>query len=246
MTILGKGLTGIAISIAVVLLAPAATAEQKSRRPIIDNEGYAYLGGGPFGAPSGPGFGASHGPFNFFQPQGPRLRGQTNAQPVGGNETETIGLGRTHTVRSGSAGAGGRVTVRGWDPGTKKQTTGAASGDPDQPFMTGRLPNSTQPVGGNETETIGLGRTHTVRSGRTGTTGKVTVRGWDPGSKKQTTGAASGDPDRPVILGSPPNPAYQGARSSAWFRVQQPHTTGSAFPSGGFGVPSRFNAPGRR
>ena len=181
-TALGRVIAGTAILTAFFLLAPAATAEQKSRRPVIDNEGYTYLGGGPFGASSGPGFGASQGPFNFFQLQGPRLRGQTNAQPIGGNETETIGLGRTHTVRSG----------------------------------------------------------------RTGTNGKVTVRGWDPGSKKQTTAAASGDPDRPVILGSPPNPAYQGARSSAWFRVQQQHTTGAVFPSRPFMPPGGMNRPFRR
>jgi hypothetical protein len=151
MTSLRKAVAGITALAAVLLLAPAATAEQKSR-VLIDNEGYLRSPGGPFtpGFRANPGAGPGPGPF-FLPPQG-TMRGHSGVQPVGGNATETIGIGRTHTVRTGPKG--------------KKQARRGASGDPDQPIISGRLYNtSTQPVGGNTTETIGIGRTHTVRHG---------------------------------------------------------------------------------
>jgi hypothetical protein len=135
----------------LLLQAPAATAEQKSR-VLIDNEGYLRSPGGPFtpGFRANPGAGPGPGPF-FLPPQG-TIHGHSGVQPVGGNATETIGVGRTHTVRTGPKG--------------KKQARRGASGDPDQPIISGRLYNtSTQSVGGNTTETIGIGRTHTVRHG---------------------------------------------------------------------------------
>jgi len=149
MTLLAKlVVAGIAGLGAFLLLAPAATAEQKKPRRIIDNEGYTSLSGQALGAKSKRSLraksaaGAQQGPaYHMFQPDGQPLRAKPTGQK---NKNESITIHGNRTETAGTQ----KVKVRGWDVKSKKTTTGPASGDPDQPVILGRTPNPKSGVRG--------------------------------------------------------------------------------------------------